>query len=142
MTRSSADIALSCVSRPNRGRKRLARTATRRSELSDADRAVWLTQAEQAFDALASLGYRVALSEDAPGAQAEADRIAALAASAARKAESLLGLGEPLLAYNTIQKALVDEPGDLRLRQLRGLALARSGALQRANDALAALRTT
>ena len=72
--------------------------------------------------------------------QAKEDRVAVLSASAAQKAESLLGLGEPLLAYNTIQKALVDEPGDLRLRQLRGLALARSGALQRANEALAALR--
>ena len=111
------------------------------SELSTANRAQWLAQAEQALDALASLGYHVEFSDDPLSARAEADRVAALAASAAEKAERLLGLGEPLLAYNAIQKALVDQPGDLRLRQLRGLALARSGALQRANETLAALRT-
>ena len=56
------------------------------------------------------------------------------------EAENLLRTGEPLLAYNTIQQALADQPGDFRLRQLRGLALARSGALQRANKELASLR--
>ncbi len=60
--------------------------------------------------------------------------------SLSRKAENLLGMGEPLLAYNLLQKALVDDPSDLRLRQLRGLALARSGALKRANENLQALR--
>jgi class 3 adenylate cyclase len=49
-------------------------------------------------------------------------------------------MGEPLLAYNAIQKALSDRPGDIRLRQLKGLALARSGALRRANEELASLR--
>lgn len=55
-------------------------------------------------------------------------------------AQKLLGYGEPLLAYNTVEQALIDHPEDLRLRQLKGLALARSGALQRANELLAGLR--
>ena len=55
-------------------------------------------------------------------------------------AERLLHLGEPLLAYNAIQHALADRPGDVRLRQLKGLALARSGAVRRANEELASLR--
>jgi class 3 adenylate cyclase len=55
-------------------------------------------------------------------------------------AQKLLGHGEPLLAYNTVEQALIGHPEDLRLRQLKGLALARSGALQRANELLAGLR--
>lgn len=62
---------------------------------------------------------------------------AGVAASIAKK---LLGQGEPLLAYNTVEQALADHPEDLRLRQLKGLALARSGALQRANELLSGLR--
>jgi len=58
----------------------------------------------------------------------------------AQEAESLLHIGEPLLAYNVIKQALSDEPGSVRLRQLKGLALARSGALRRANEELASLR--
>ena len=59
---------------------------------------------------------------------------------ATRRAEQLLHMGEPLLAYNAIQLALEIEPTNVRLRQLRGLALARSGALLRANQELASLR--
>ena len=58
---------------------------------------------------------------------------------AARNAEELLRSGEPLLAYDTIEAALQKHPGDRRLRQLKGLALARSGALARANEELRAL---
>jgi len=58
----------------------------------------------------------------------------------AQEAESLLHIGEPLLAYNVIQQALSEQPGNVRLRQLKGLALARSGALRRANEELASLR--
>ena len=60
--------------------------------------------------------------------------------AAVTEAEKLLHMGEPLLAYNTIQQALEDAPDDVRLRQLRGLALARSGALLRANRELTSLR--
>ncbi len=55
-------------------------------------------------------------------------------------AEKFLHMGEPLLAYNELQQALEEDPGNFRLRQLKGLALARSGALRRANDVLTALR--
>jgi class 3 adenylate cyclase len=58
----------------------------------------------------------------------------------AQEAESLLHIGEPLLAYNVIKQALSEQPGNIRLRQLRGLALARSGAVRRANEELASLR--
>lgn len=60
--------------------------------------------------------------------------------AAVREGEDLLHMGEPLLAYNTIQRALTELPGDVRLRQLKGLALARSGALLRANEVLTSLR--
>ena len=109
-------------------------------ELAAADRAVWRARAEQNLRALSSLGYRIEMSADPVAVRAEADRTEALAHIAAREAENLLGMGEPLLAYNKLQKALVDEPSNLRLRQLKGLALARSGALRRANECLTTLR--
>jgi class 3 adenylate cyclase/tetratricopeptide (TPR) repeat protein len=59
---------------------------------------------------------------------------------ASKQAEALLAMGEPLLAYNALERALADRPADLRLRQLKGLALARSGALDRAHQTLDALR--
>jgi tetratricopeptide (TPR) repeat protein len=59
--------------------------------------------------------------------------------SAIESAERLLGQGEPLLAYNAIQVGLESEPRDLRLRQLQGLTLARSGDTERANRLLAQL---
>jgi class 3 adenylate cyclase len=72
--------------------------------------------------------------------QDEARHATARAQAAAQKAEKLLHVGEPLLAYNVVQQALAEQPGEFRLRQLRGLALARSGALRRANEELASLR--
>ena len=44
--------------------------------------------------------------------------------------------GEPLLAYNAVQEGLVLWPYSLRLRQLKGLATARSGDTERANKLL------
>ena len=41
--------------------------------------------------------------------------------------------GEPLLAYNAAQEGLALWPQNLRLRQLKGLATARSGDTERAN---------
>ena len=55
--------------------------------------------------------------------------------------ENLLKLGEPLLAYDVIREGLGVWSQDLRLRQLQGLALARSGATERANSVLEKLRT-
>ena len=104
--------------------------------LPDTERAAWLARAEQNLQALASLGYRPEPCDSTVAEPARPDD----ARTAAREAERLLGSGEPLLAYNALQSALVDFPGDLRLRQLKGLALARSGALQRAQDTLEALR--
>jgi hypothetical protein len=54
-------------------------------------------------------------------------------------AERHLHQGEPLAAYNAAQSGLDARPADVRLRQLRALALARSGDVERANRELAAL---
>jgi class 3 adenylate cyclase len=54
--------------------------------------------------------------------------------------ERILAHGEPLLAYDVITAGLTIWPKDLRLRQLQGLALARSGATERANAILEELR--
>jgi class 3 adenylate cyclase len=51
----------------------------------------------------------------------------------------LLKLGEPLFAYDVLREGLSLWPADVRLRQLQALALARSGATQRANDILVQL---
>ena len=60
--------------------------------------------------------------------------------TAASLAEKFLRQGEPLLAYDVVSEALSKWPGDIRLRQLQGLALARSGATERANTLLEDLR--
>ena len=54
--------------------------------------------------------------------------------------ERILAQGEPLLAYDVVSAGLKIWPDDLRLRQLQGLALSRSGATERANAILEALR--
>jgi len=54
--------------------------------------------------------------------------------------ERILAQGEPLLAYDVIKAGLAIWPKDVRLRQLQGLALARSGATERANGILEELR--
>ncbi len=50
--------------------------------------------------------------------------------------DRVLAQGEPLLAYDVIREGLGQWPNDVRLRQLQGLALARSGATERANAVL------
>lgn len=47
-------------------------------------------------------------------------------------ARRLLALGEPLLAFDVVSAGLARWPGDDRLKILEGLALARSGATERA----------
>ena len=54
--------------------------------------------------------------------------------------ERMLKHGEPLLAYDIISEGLKNCATDVRLRQLQGLALARSGATERANRILEQLR--
>ena len=50
--------------------------------------------------------------------------------------EQFLKLGEPLVAYDVIAEGLKQWQRDVRLRQLQGLALARSGATHHANGIL------
>jgi tetratricopeptide (TPR) repeat protein len=50
--------------------------------------------------------------------------------------EWILRRGAPLVAYEVFAQGLGRWPGDVRLRQLVALALARSGATRRANEAL------
>ena len=71
-----------------------------------------------------------------PGETAGQEASAEVSAANARR---LLDRGEPLLAYNELQAALERSPGEVRLRQLQALALARSGDVERANAMLAAL---
>jgi class 3 adenylate cyclase/tetratricopeptide (TPR) repeat protein len=54
--------------------------------------------------------------------------------------DRLLKAGEALLAYDLLSRSLERWPGDLRLRQLMALALVRSGAVERAQAVLVALR--
>jgi class 3 adenylate cyclase len=51
-------------------------------------------------------------------------------------AERMLALEEPLLAFDVLTVGLEHHPGDVRLRQLLGLALARSASAARANAVL------
>jgi tetratricopeptide (TPR) repeat protein len=51
-------------------------------------------------------------------------------------AERLLALGEPLIAYDVASEGLRQFAGDIRLRQMLALALARSGATLKANALL------
>jgi len=55
-------------------------------------------------------------------------------------ARGLLAQGEPLLAYDVIAAAVAIWPSEIRFKQLQALALARSGAIGRANVLLEQLR--
>jgi class 3 adenylate cyclase len=54
--------------------------------------------------------------------------------------QKILQQGEPLLAFDVAREGLSIFASDVRLRQLQGLALARSGASERANEILEELR--
>ncbi len=54
--------------------------------------------------------------------------------------ERFLKQGEPLLACDVVREGLGEAGADVRLRQLQGLALARSGAMARASEILEQLR--
>jgi class 3 adenylate cyclase len=54
-------------------------------------------------------------------------------------AEAVLKIGEPLLAYDVANRGLEHFPSSVRLRQLLGLALARSGASEAAGTVLMSL---
>jgi class 3 adenylate cyclase len=57
-----------------------------------------------------------------------------------RLAEQILRSGEPLVAHEVATEGLEYWPGDVKLRQLLALALARSGAAQRANAVILELQ--
>lgn len=101
--------------------------------LDDADRQAWRNRAEKYTRAVTSLGYRIETATETLATPCDT------ASCAASEAEHLLDMGEPLLAYNTLQAALAEHPTDLRLWQLKGHALARSGAIRRANELLSDL---
>lgn len=54
--------------------------------------------------------------------------------------EKVLKEGEPLLAYDVVTEGIEHAPHNVRLRQLQGLALARSGANARARQLFEKLR--
>jgi class 3 adenylate cyclase/tetratricopeptide (TPR) repeat protein len=56
-----------------------------------------------------------------------------------RFVEHFLEIGEPLVAYDAAVDALATWPDDVPLRQLRGLSLSRSGAVEAAAEAFRAL---
>jgi len=119
-------------------------------ELPESEKERERRTALEVLQAIAALGLTVARSEpaaDTSGSEATGRRgavdsvpLAESLPDVRRRAEELLGMGEPLLAYEAIEAALGSWPRDLRLRQLRGLALARSGATERANEAMRELR--
>jgi hypothetical protein len=114
-------------------------------ELTEADRNRFLHGARQTLSAIGAAGFRVSRP---PGKEGEALAAAEDGAPSLEEglpdcrkmAERFLRSGDPLLAYNVVQQGLETWPEDLRLRQLKSLALARSGAVQRAIDVLQALR--
>ena len=108
-------------------------------EMAEADRERLRRTARQILRAITDAGYVIL---PAPTTQAEemAPQLDEALPLCRRRAERFLHSGEPLLAYNAVQQGLETWPGDLRLRQLQSLALARSGAIQRANRALQELR--
>lgn len=57
-----------------------------------------------------------------------------------RLTKRILGQGEPLFAYDVAVEGLALWPSDVKLRQLQGSALSRSGATERANAVLQQLR--
>jgi tetratricopeptide (TPR) repeat protein len=107
--------------------------------LAEADRKRLRGAARQILCAIRAAGYMVSRAE-AAAAEERAPEPDEELPRCQQRAERFLHSGEPLLAYNTVQQGLETWPEDLRLRQLQSLALARSGAIERANQALQGLR--
>ena len=104
--------------------------------LPEAEKAYDRNLALQTIRIVVALGYRI----EPPTALAAAALHPEGAADARRLAEQHLKGGEPLLAYDVATQGLAAFPDDVRLRQLQGLALARSGAGERARRVLEALK--
>lgn len=105
-------------------------------ELPESEKAYDRNLALQTIRVLVALGYHV----EPPAAPALDALQPDGAARVRRLGEQHLKAGEPLLAYDVVSQALAAFPDDVRLRQLQGLALARSGATERARSILEALR--
>ncbi len=114
-------------------------------ELSEGDRQAALRSARQTLRTIAAAGYQISrtsgTSDELPTDAEETSPAPEHDLPECRSlAERFLRSGDPLLAYNITQQGLETWPDDLRLRQLQSLALARSGAVQRAIDVLQTLR--
>jgi hypothetical protein len=114
--------------------------------IPDGERARHARAARQVLQDIGAAGYVIArrpgaAPDEGVAVSAEAPAEAGDRLQGCRhQAERLLRSGEPLLAYNAVQQGLEEWPSDLRLRQLQCLALARSGAVGRANLGLQKLR--
>ena len=118
-------------------------SATEWNRLSEEDRLAWQRLARSALGWIRAAGYSVsALDDPADGVGLRALRSQSDHGRRQHigRAEQFLRVGEPLLAYNTVALGLRLWPEDLRLRQLMGIALARSGAVRRAYKWLKNLR--
>jgi class 3 adenylate cyclase len=106
-------------------------------DLPESERAYDRSLALQTIRVVVALGYRI----EAPAALAlDALDPDGPLARARHQGEQHLKAGEPLLAYDVVSGALARSPDDVRLRQLQGLALARSGAGERARGVLETLK--
>src|SRR5512135_3073957 len=109
--------------------------------LPEARRAQFADSARKMLHAIQGAGYQVSRVQDRAGTPALIEPATAEGVEQSRQqAERFLRAGEPLLAYNAVQLGLEKWPTYLRLRQLQSLALARSGAVARANHGLRQLR--
>ena len=113
--------------------------------VGDAERKLHADAARQILQEILGAGYKITLPKDTvrddPSASSPGLKLEGVIPQACHaQAERFLRSGEPLLAYNAVQEGLEKWPTDLRLRQLQSLALARSGAVARANQGLQKLR--
>ena len=114
------------------------------AELPEPERECERRAALEVIQAILALGLTIRRPEAHPRGPEVRERVESVGAVSVaeglpgvrQRVEELLGMGEPLLACEAIETALARWPRDLRLRQLRGLALARSGATERANQAM------
>ncbi|THB67659.1 MAG: hypothetical protein D6E12_08125 [Desulfovibrio sp.] len=104
-------------------------------ELPDSEKDYDRKTAEQTLKYILARGYTIT----APGQDPESLQEAELERVRAQGAK-LRSAGEFLRSYDLVERGLRKWPGDLRLRQLKALALAGSGAARRANDLMLALQ--
>lgn len=138
------------------------------NKLTDSEKEYDRNTAQQTIKAILSLGWQVqhAAPHQPSNTNAETIRTADLqiprdlagvmsvwgerlsgryefgAAFIAKVAKRVLSMGEPLLAYDLLAEGVKNWPKDAKIQQLRGLALARSGASLRANQVLTELRNS